>query len=222
MRCDEVRDFADAYGLGALDPSERESADRHAEGCAACRQLLDEACIAASAVALATPLYRAPRDLYAAVMRQVTVDSDRSPRPAPLRRIQGRTSEPELTPAQAYRPMQGNHGPSWWSWKQGIVASLAAVLLLGAAFWIVGLQMQVNRLQTRSQTLQRGLSDFEGQRAALMLLASDGTSRFPMEPTDTEITATGAVIWNRSQKRCSVFAAGLPSVAQGQAYHVWL
>jgi hypothetical protein len=222
MQCDEVRELADAYGLGALDAAEREAADRHAESCPTCRRLLEEASLAASSIALATPVHRAPAALHSSVMRQVAAEPSGSGRAIPLGRFPNRagalTTSHEI-PRRA-PPKQGS-APWWWG-KQGLAASLAVLLLLGAAAGIAGLEMQVNRLQARSQSLQRGLADFEGQRAALMLLASDGTSRFPMQATDAGTPATGAVIWNRSQKRCSVFAAGLPSVSDQQVYHVWL
>jgi hypothetical protein len=222
MQCDEVRELTDAYGLGALDPTEREAVDRHAESCPACRRLIDEATFAASAIALATPIYRAPRELHGAVMRQLADEAGGSEHSLPPRRFPGWRVAPAAPAELPLRIPATRSRASWWSGKQGLAASLAVILLLSAGVGIAGLQMQVNRLQTRSQSLQRGMADFEGQRAALMLLASDGTSRFPMQPTDTGTRATGAVIWNRSQKRCSVFAAGLPSPSEGQAYHVWL
>lgn len=211
MHCDEVMEQADAYGLGALDPDERDLLDRHAETCAACRLLLDEATLDAAQLALATPLQRAPQALRARLMRQLTEEGKPGWRPSMPQRFTGASSNVPVS-RRGGRPV----------WQQAAAASVAAVVLLGAAIWIAGLQMQVNRLQGRSQTLQRGMTDFESQRAALMLLASDGTSRFPMQPTDPSTGAKGAVIWNRDQRKCSIFVTGLPAPSADQVYHVWL
>ena len=222
MHCDAVRESAEAYGLGALDQQERDALDRHAEQCSACRTLLDDAILEAAQLGLSAPLYRAPAALRGRVLRQVSEEGRSDPRPLPLQRIAGHNGSAPSQVSWAGTPPPGAlllHGRRW---LQTVAASLAVALLLGAAVWIARLQMQMNRVQSRSQALERGLSDFEAQRAAIALLASVGTSRLDMQTADPSSGATGAVIWNRDQRKCSVFAIGLPPPSPDQAYHVWL
>jgi hypothetical protein len=220
MDCDEVKDALDAYALGALDAGEREQVERHLETCAACRAESGHAAAAAAALGLAAPPHPAPRSLYTRILRQI--EQDRGELQTPLRRFavrspRGRTSW--------LRPLFGamdDRGRRRLAWLQPLAASLAVLLLLGAGIWIVRMQTQINRLQARSQTMQRGLADFESQRAALMLLASEGTVRYDMQPSNPGGGLAGAVIWNPDRHVCSVFVSGLRPAPAGESYHVWL
>lgn len=222
MQCDQVRDSAEAYGLGALDAEEREAVDRHAEACSSCRQLLDEATVDAAALALTAPLHRAPPELRGRLLRQIGAESRTNLLPLPLQRFTGHAATQQSRVSWAGAAPPSTPFAYGRRWLQTVAASLAVVLLLGAALWIARLQMQMNRVQSRSQAMERGLADFEAQRAAVALLASVGTARLDMQTTDPSSGATGAVIWNREQRKCSVFAIGLPAPPPDQAYHVWL
>jgi hypothetical protein len=216
MRCEEVREEADLYAIGALDADEREALERHAESCPGCQELLERATIQAGRLGFAAPSQHAPAELRRRILRDVAND-ERSPaeRAAPIH-FSGSASVVSAAPWHARRPgvLQ-----SW-----GRVAAVAAtvLLLVGGGAWIARMQMQMNRLSERSQTLQRRVADFQSQRDAIMLLASEGTSRFAMQSTDSSTGASGAVIWNPDQRKCSVLAAGLPAAGRDQVYHVWL
>jgi hypothetical protein len=99
---------------------------------------------------------------------------------------------------------------------------MAVLLFIGCAVWIAGLQMQVTRLQARSQALQRVTTEFESQRSALLLLASEGSVRFEMQATEPNTGVAGAVIWNPDRHQCSILVSGLPAAAADQTYHIWL
>jgi hypothetical protein len=109
-----------------------------------------------------------------------------------------------------------------WRWIQSAAAVLAVLLFAGCAVWIARLQTEVSRLQARSQALQRVASDFEGERTALLLLASEGSVRLEMQPSDPASGVSGAVIWNPDRHECSILISGLPSLPSDQTYHIWL
>lgn len=222
MECEEVLEASDAYAIGALDPSDRDAIERHLEICPACRDAVERAILAVAYLGLSTPLRRAPRELHARLMHQIAHE-EASPEPATavrhLRESEVAGHEPRATSLLAAPRWRSSRG---WRWLQPVAAALAILLLGGSAFWITHVQMQVNKLQARSQALQRIVSDFEGQRAALMLLASDGTVRYEMQATNPNAGMAGAVIWNPNRHVCSIFVSGLPAPPPGQSYHVLL
>ncbi len=221
MDCDEVRDAIGAYALGALDAGERELVERHLETCPGCRADAERAAAATAMVALAAPLHPAPAGLHSRLMRQIEEQERGEPEGALRRLVVDPPTEGSPRPRRQSGPSTGL-GHRVLVWLQPLAASVAILLLLGAGVWIMRMQTQINRLQARSQTLQRQVADFGGQRAALMLLASEGTIRYDMQPSNPDTGVTGAVIWNPDQHACSVFASGLPPLAPGQSYHVWL
>jgi hypothetical protein len=223
MDCDEVNETLDAYALGALDGSEREQVERHLETCASCRASADRAVAAAAALGLAAPLLPAPGSLHARLMRQIEQARDpASGGQSSLRRLMVRAPQGRQARLRRFFPSSAREGRRQLAWLQPLAASVAVLLLLGAGVWIVRMQPQLNRLQARSQALQRGMADFEGQRAALMLLASEGTVRYEMQAANPGAGSAGAVIWNPDRHVCSVFVSGLPPAPAGQTYHVWL
>jgi hypothetical protein len=221
MECEEVQASIDAYALGALDPSEREEFERHTERCPECRDATERAALSAASLGLTAPLRHAPRELHARIMHQVALEAD-PPAATPLHRLRARSPERQSSDVQSLFAAAGRQKRRYWRWMQPLAASLAVLLLIGSAIWIIRMQAQLNRLQARSQSLQRGLQDFEGQRAALMLLASEGTVRYEMQPSSPDTGTAGAVIWNPDRHVCSIFVSGLPAAPAGQSYHVWL
>jgi len=225
MRCQEVREDSELYAIGALDAPAREELERHAESCAECRELLETATTQAGRLGFAAPLHRAPPELYGQIRRQLVAEDTAHRRQSSSLRVV-RPTDPTLSPAAASVTRAGHPAADAaakrWRWARGIAACLAVLAVLGTAGWNVHLQLQVHRLVARGQALQRRITDMEGQRDAVMLLVSDGTQRFTMQSADTSSRAAGAVIWNASQHKCSVFAAGLPPPPPDQAYHVWL
>jgi hypothetical protein len=224
MRCDEVRDQADLYGIGALDATEREAMDRHAESCAACHDLLTESATQAGRLGFAAPLRRAPADLRGRLLAQVAAEGRSSRRQfAPLRFVHPSEAAPGVGSSQPDgSPGRKQRGRVSRRWIQGAAAALLLGACIGGSAWVVSLQMQVHRLLSRAQTMQRRMATLETQHDAVMLLVSDGAQRFAMQSSDTSTRASGAVIWNPSQHKCGVFAAGLPTPPPDQAYHVWL
>lgn len=221
MDCDEVRDSLDAYALGALDAGEREQVERHLETCPDCRAEAGRASAVASALALSAPVHAAPPELRARVMRQIE-EQERDEPESSLRRLVIHTPGPRTPRMRQLFSPPSSLGRRARTWLQPIAASIAILLLAGAGAWIVQMQRQINRLQARSQAMQRGLAEFEGQRAALMLLASEGTVRYDMQPANPASGLAGAVIWNPDRHVCSIFVSGLPPAPDGESYHVWL
>jgi Anti-sigma-K factor rskA/Putative zinc-finger len=224
MNCDEVRDAADAYALGALDAADREELERHIEHCAECRDYVERLTLATSSLALAAPLTAAPAALHTRVMRQVEQESGSAQGAATLKRLIVPVQPPVgVPPANRSAAGRGaSDGRVRWPWVQSIAAVLILLLFAASAVWIAKLQMQVSRLQARSQTLQRAASDVDLQRSALMLLASEGSVRLEMQPMDPASGVTGAVVWNPERHKCSILVSGLPAAAADQTYHIWL
>jgi hypothetical protein len=224
MRCEEVREDAELYAVGALDTPERESLERHAASCSTCHEMLEAATMQAGRLGFSAPLHHAPPELYARIRHQLETD-ERANRHsfAPLRFVRpADTRQAPATLLTRAAPRFGDTRAARWRWATTLVASVAVAVAIGAGAWIVNLRLQVHRLVIRSQSLQRRMADMEGQRDAVMLLVADGTQRFAMQSTDSSTAAAGAVIWNPGQHKCSVFAAGLPAPPPDQAYHVWL
>ena len=216
MRCEEVLESAEAYALGALDPAERDD----------CRDLVERTMLTTASLALAAPLFAAPRELRTRVFRQIQIDEE-SPRSAPLKRLfvgeAGRGNPPRYQPSGS--DFNSDHTAVTrrrWRWAQSVAAALAVLLFAGCALWIATLQSQVTKLQARSQALQRVTTEFEGQRSALLLLASEGSVRLEMQPADPASGVTGAVIWNPDRHKCSILVSGLPTASADQTYHIWL
>jgi anti-sigma factor RsiW len=221
-KCEYVREASDAYAIGALDPAEREAIERHAEMCSACREFLEHATLVGASLALTAPLRPAPRELHARVMNQLDHEGGAASATAPIKRLL--TGEHlNLNSGSSWLPRPGpGHWPRSWRWLQPLAASAAVIAVIAGAAWIARLQSQIKTLQTQSRSLQRVANDFETQRSALMLLASDGTIRYDMQATDPGKGVSGAVIWNPDQHKCSVFVSGLPPAPPDQTYHVWL
>jgi Anti-sigma-K factor rskA/Putative zinc-finger len=224
MDCDEVKEAADAYALGALDANEREALERHIEHCAGCRDYVERLTLAASSLALAAPLRAAPAALRSRVMRQVEIESGSAPGTTTLKRLFVPGQPPSGDPPARLptTTSEKSDGRARWRWVQSIAAVLILFLFAACAIWIARLQMQVTRLQARSQTLQRAASDVDLQRSALMLLASEGSVRLEMQPMDPASGVTGAVVWNPERHKCSILVSGLPAAAPDQTYHIWL
>src|SRR6478609_4894431 len=119
MQCDELRELSDAYAIGALDPSEREAVERHAELCSACHDFLEHASLVASSLALAAPLRPAPRELHARVMNQVANESEATE--APIKHFL--IGEPPQRETPAWRRPDPRR---WsWNWLQPVAACAA-------------------------------------------------------------------------------------------------
>jgi hypothetical protein len=223
MRCEEVREDVELYAVGALDAAERESLERHAESCSACREILDTATLEAARMGFSAPLHRAPTELYARMRRELE-SAERAGRHqfAPLRFVRPTEADATASDSVATSPRSRRKPSTRWQRTTQVAAAVAILAAVGASAWGVDLQIQMHRLVARDQAMQMRVLELEGQREAVMLLVSDGTQRFAMQATDASTGAAGAVIWNPGQHKCSIFAAGLPVPPADQAYHVWL
>lgn len=217
MQCEQVQDLAGAYALGALDEPERTAVAEHIQSCAVCRAAVQEAENLVRRLALAAPLRRVPPALQARLM--VTVNAD-LPAAEPAAIEEARVFD--RAPVHAAPAVMAASKPDrWWAWRPAVATSVAVLFVFAASGWIAALQMQVNHLQQQSHVFQQGMSDVQGQRAALFLLTTTGSSSFPMEPVSPSLHAQGTVIWNASRQQCSILASQLPPAPSGESYHVW-
>jgi anti-sigma-K factor RskA len=145
-------DFAGAYVLGAMDPSEREAYEAHLVTCSQCREEVDELLPAAEALPMASPPMLAPPALKARIMAEVEREA------ALLAQTGPEADRPE-------RPRERRRF-SWLSgWRLAPVA--AALLIAGVlAGSLLGGGMQTYEFDRAGARLE-----VEGDRA--MLVADD-------------------------------------------------
>jgi anti-sigma-K factor RskA len=95
-----VDGLVDAYALGALEPDEVAEVERHLEGCAACRELADEARRTADSLLYAPPLVAPPPRLRAQVLARIAAERAAASAAESTPRLETHTSaaaaEPEI------------------------------------------------------------------------------------------------------------------------------
>jgi anti-sigma-K factor RskA len=140
MTCEEFEELSGAYALDAVTPAEREAAEAHLAGCAACTRRLQE--------------LRAVVDLLPYSVKQVN----------PPESLKSRLFEAirmENTPTHPI-PINRSARPSpRWSWSTQVLAIAAVLMLLlfgGMTVWNVSLQQQISALQQENTSLQHQLA----------------------------------------------------------------
>lgn len=219
MNCEEIADLVDAYALGALSESEQAVVDAHLQSCPRCRELEADAEALVTRLNLSLPLRRAPASLRRRVLSSIGgTESDVGGWPlgqdAAGIRAEAHHSVPTVLPFRTRRSKPSR--------IQLVAGAVAAVVFVAMAGWIIGLQLQVNRLERSAHTMQRNMTSLEGQRAALMLLASQGSTTLSMDAMPASNGAQAIVIWNPQDGRCDVLAGNLPPLPAGSSYHVWM
>lgn len=221
MTCTDVLHGLDAWLLGALEPVEAGRLAAHLEECPACMAEAEARRRSVEQLALTAPLRRAPPALRDAIM--TAIGSGSRPIPFPTRR----PAEPGQTGAGIRTGSGGRHAGRWTGWSSTLrhagpyaIAALLVVAVGFLSYRMTSLQAQVSSLQRASS--QAGASAIAPRfRDAVLLLTQSGTVTAPLSWQGTGVAATGAVIWNPTQKQCLLLARELEPAPPGYEYHVW-
>jgi anti-sigma-K factor RskA len=138
---------AAAYVLGALDPVEVETFERHLEGCTECRHEVTALKQVATALPMAAPQHRAPKSLRRRVLAAV---------------------QEEAKPVASEKPhaRAGLGGPGWL-WRGVVVAGACAAIALAV---LVGLDLSTG---SHTRVIQARVSGISGS-ASLHLSGGRG------------------------------------------------
>src|SRR5260370_18584629 len=158
MTCEEFEELSGAYALDAVTPAEREAAQAHLAGCAACTRRLQE--------------LRAVVDLLPYSVRQVN----------PPESLKSRLFEAirmESTPTQSVTINRSTRPRPRRSWSTQLLAIAAVLLLLlfgGMTVWNVSLQQQNSSLQQQITSLEKEVASLQHQVALAYGLHGSGAA----------------------------------------------
>jgi hypothetical protein len=198
MDCEQIQELLDIYALGVAEADEAAALEAHVADCVRCWAALNEAQRAAATIALSAALERAPRSLR----QRVLAETERRERPRPgeapslLRRL--------LPAAAALTTV-------------GAVAALAFAFVMQAR--VDDLNSDKDELQARVERADDRLAD---QQTAVAVLAAPDVREVSLDSTDDALDATAVYHWSESQDIGVLVCDGLPDLAEGEVYKVWL
>lgn len=183
LTCDEVREMAGSYVLGALDPAEAAAVRAHLASCADAHAEIVELAGVVPALADSVPMVEPPAGLKTRIMAAAAADLAARDAPAPTRTAAPRTAEPTQTaaprPAEsttfttaAERATRRSRGPVG-GWLLGIAAVLAIVVLGGWDLLLQG-QLDTSKSYQRNVAAVLDAASKPGAHAAI-LTAAGGT-----------------------------------------------
>jgi len=158
MTCEEFEELSGAYALDAVTPAEREAAQAHLAGCAACTRRLQE--------------LRSVVDLLPYSVRQVNP-------PASLKSRLFEAIRMESTPTQPVPINRSTRPRPRRSWSTQLLAIAAVLMLLlfgGMTVWNVSLQQQNSSLQQQNTSLEKEVASLQHQVALAYGLHGSGAA----------------------------------------------
>ncbi len=215
--CEQDREHIDAYALGALDDAEKRELEAHLVTCDECPPLVDAARETASSIAMAVPFRAANSSLKAKVMAGAAVlDGLPQARPAPVRR--------------------------WSAWQGAAAAAIVAGI--GLVAWGVYNQNQINNLEDENARIAAGATEeaerfatantqlvqafsfnqdlMRSQDAVTDIVDQPDAAKLTMEGAGSAPNASGRYVWSRTVGMGSLVARGLPQLAPGKTYCLWV
>ena len=185
LTCDEVRDLAASFVLGALSEPEMDAVRDHLADCPELHEEFSELGSVVPALDVAVPLMEPPSALRDRIMAVAAADLDarqqaEAPAIEPVTALPESVMtepEPESAPAPASEPIpiEAARRRRPLTWLAGIAAVLA-IVLLGA--WNLSLQGQLNAAQTYQQQVASVL-DAASQPGALTAVLSAPSGQGP-------------------------------------------
>ena len=151
MTCEEFEELSGAYALEAVTPAEREAAQAHLAGCAACTRRLRELQAVVDLLPYSAQQVNPPASLKGRLFEAIRMESTPT-QPVPINR-----SAPS-------RPRR-----SWSTQVLAIAAVLALLLFGGMTAWNVSLQQQ-------NASLAKEIASVQNQVAVAYGLHGNGTS----------------------------------------------
>jgi anti-sigma-K factor RskA len=198
MTCDEIRELAPLFVLGALEADEMAAIREHVDGCADAHAELAELGSVVPALAAAAEPIEPPAELRGRLMAAAAAEAagageaagERSAAPEPI----------TFRPSPARRPTR----ISTWVLR---AAAAFAIVALGA--WNVLLQGEVGRLQ----------GDRDGLTAVLTAAAEPGSQLAVLAGDDARVRGAAAV---RADGTVVLAVQGLAATSGEQVYETWL
>jgi len=216
---DQLATLASAYALGALDPDERRSFERHAAECDICTAEVHAFSDVVAAMATSVPQMAPPSELRDRVVAAVHESS-----------VMPAVGSTSVTPvAFGARKSKISTHRSEMIWLP--YAALLAVTV-GLGGYSLSLRARVADLEVRladatSRTLLATRAMGEAQRVALQtqstvdVLTAPDLARIDLAGQPTAPSAQARALWSR--RRGMVFtASNLPQLPAGRVYQVWV
>jgi len=207
--CERIREDLDAWALGALDAADARTAERHIASCDDCAAFVDAAREAAASVALSVPLQAASSSLKARVMAGAAI-LDEPREPVRMRRLW------PLAAAAGFALFAGAT-----AWALITQQELGDARDESSALAGVATQQSVT-LATASALVMIMEEDRATHDAMAAIVANGDATGLAMTGTDAAPSASGAYVWSRTAGRGALVASGLPSLASGKAYCLWV
>lgn len=202
--CEGIQALIPEFALGALQPAEADSVRSHARVCAPCRRELSAYKRVVDGL-LVSPSPAAPSPLLRArVMRAAGVESARA-RPTGNRLLAWLASTmspsglvPRLSP---------------------VVAALALVVAVGAAYLSSQLQSELKSVSAENQSLHLQLTSTQSVVADAL---RPGATVWQLSGTQSAPNARASLYCDPSGRTGLLSAADLPPLPVGEAYQLWL
>jgi anti-sigma-K factor RskA len=198
MTCDEIRELAPLFVLGALEADEVAAIREHVDGCADAHAELVELGSVVPALAAAAEPIEPPAELRGRLMAAAAAEA------AGVGEAAGERSA-ALEPI-AFRPPPARRPAPISTWVLRAAAAFA-IVALGA--WNVLLQGEVGRLQ----------GDRDGLTAVLTAAAEPGSQLAVLAGDDARVRGAAAV---RADGTVVLALQGLAATSGDQVYETWL
>jgi hypothetical protein len=183
--CDFVRENADAFALGALDPEETQRIARHLDDHPECQSIVERAIAVSSLLAFSMPLIEGP-DLAVKLRLFDRIAAESTSQPAPVSanmskidrgdRIVAAFNTPLPTPAPA------TEVPPRRNWVQNVTAAMIAPLAIAltvVSLWAYNLNDELDDMQDEVESNQG--------------VVSTTIEMYSMETSDSSSDARGSV-----------------------------
>lgn len=216
---DQLAALASAYALGALDPEERRSFERHAAECETCTAEARAFSGVVAALATSVPQVTPPPQIRDRVVAAVT----------------GSITMPSVGTSTVLRAPAGTRTSRATRYRSRLewlpYAALVAVTV-GLGGYSLSLRARVSELEVQladasSRTLLATRATADAQRIALRtqstvdVLTAPDVARIDLAGQPTAPSARARAMWSR--ERGMVFtASNLPPLAPGRVYQVWV
>lgn len=198
MDCERVQELLDIYALGVAEGDEAAAIEAHVADCVRCWSSLNEAQRAAATIALSAQLQRAPRSLRQRVLAE---------RERPERQAAGG----DRSPLRRFLP------------AATVLTAAGAAAALTFAFisqaQVNDLNSDKDALETEVQTMDARL---ESERRAVAVLTAPDMQEVSLESTDDTLDAAAVYHWSVESREGVLICQGLPQLAEGEVYKVWV
>ena len=219
MKCEEIREDLEAYGLGALDTAAARPVEAHIADCDDCAEIVHDYQHAVAHLSIAVPLYRASPRLKARVMGGISLNT---------------VAIPSILRSR---------------WVMATAAAVLIGVAVGGAVWASIVSSEVSRLKEQNERLVAISELDASQRAAILQVQSQlSTARDEQERLSTTLeeyatlvkialdpdlvptelqgtplasTATCSYVWSVKQSIGALTCKDMPSTSFASSYELW-